>query len=90
MWASLHCPHRGTGPNGEERETPLSNRTREKDRAVARKMFEKAIKWRWVRHNPVAATDEPKGENRDPVILSQKEYDRLLTKCPHDPMLHLW
>jgi integrase len=53
-------------------------------------MFEKAIKWRWVTSNPVSASDEPEPANRDEIILTDDEYQRLLTECEPDPMLFMW
>jgi len=78
------------GPHGEEKPEPVSNRTLEKDRAIAHKMFSKAIKWRLVTSNPVSASDKPKPDTRDEIILTDEEYERLLAECSENAMLFLW
>ena len=83
-WRATHRP------DGSKRETPLKPRTLIKDRAVLRVAFKQAMLWRWVKVNPVAATEPPKVQKFNPVMLTTDEYERLLSECEHDPMLHLW
>ena len=91
----LHGPHfeqfltwrRTHGPHGEKRSTPLSSRTIQKDRAIAHRMFAKAIKWGLIDRNPVSFTDRPKAEGRDPVLLEPHELQRLYDACDRRPML---
>ncbi len=40
--------------------------------------------------NPVARTGAPKYDDRDPVILSDEEYERLLKACKDRDMLGLY
>lgn len=81
---------RQRNPDGSKRAEPLSNRSIEKHRAILHKLFDEALQWGFVDTNPVAATKAPKVEGREPVILSQEQYEKLLEECERDPMLHTY
>lgn len=82
---------RTRGPDGSKRKEPLSNRTLEKDRAVLSAIFSEAAReWEVIDRNPVAPTKAPKVDGRDPVILSDEEYERLLSACEGNDMLWLY
>lgn len=40
--------------------------------------------------NPVSRVTTPKSDPRDPIILSDDEYDRLIAACQNQPMMHLY
>lgn len=70
---------------------PLSNRTVQKDRTVLHGLFAFAARLRWREGNPVAETEAPKAEERQPVILSDAEWAALLAAIgPDRPMLRLF
>lgn len=72
---------------------PLNNRTLQKDRAVLHRIFAIAERLELRDGNPVARVPPPKADGRDPVILSDDEYERLLTACgpaSERPMLYLY
>ncbi len=73
--------------NGAE---PVSARTVAKDRAVLSAVFKMAFKLEHVPSNPVGRTDVPKGDVREPVIVSGDLYEALLRECEHNPMLHTY
>lgn len=76
------------GPSGEERDTKLSGRTIEKDRSILHRMFEFAAQLELVPGNPVARTEPPNYDSRDPVILSNEQYEGLIEEAEKlDPML---
>ena len=79
-WRRQH-PYRGS---------TVSERTLEKDRAVLHRVFRLAEDLEWREGNPVAATEKPKPVTREPVILSETEYDRLLGACKVDDRLQLY
>ncbi len=83
-WRRVH------GPHGEKRSKPLANRSLAKDRAVLHRIFGEADRLEYREGNPVARTEPPKSDPRDPVILSDEEYERLLTACDGTPMLRLY
>lgn len=79
---------RDHGPNGEERETSLSEATVAKDRRMLRRLFEFAERWEWRAGNPVKNTDAPQGDGREPVILSDNQYEELIEEAENArPML---
>lgn len=78
------------GPQGNERNSPLSNRTVAKDRAVLHRLFELADQWELRDGNPVARTQPPKSDGRDPVILSDQQLHALLDQCGERPMLKMY
>lgn len=84
-WRRMH------GPDGEKRTEALSKWTLQKERAILHRLFDKAQEWGYVRSNPVSKTDRPKPDRRDPVILDDAEYDRLVAECYETgPMLGLY
>ena len=68
----------------------VSNRTLAKDRGVLHGVFALAARLEYRDGNPVAITKPLKSDPRTPVILSDKEYERLLTACAGRPMLELF
>jgi integrase len=70
-------------------EQPLHSRTLAKDRAVLHRLFEVAQEREWREGNPVAKVSIEKGDNRQPVILTNAEYERLLGAC-RDPVTRLY
>ena len=68
----------------------VSNRTVAKDRAVLHRIFAHADQMEYRDGNPVARTDTPKYDGRDPVILSDDEYEQLLGACVDDDILGLY
>ncbi len=81
-------PHHG--PHGSERSRPLSNRTLQLDRAVLHRAFKLAHKQGYVDYNPVSPVDGPQPDHRPPVILTDRELEKLLGECEHDDFLHLY
>ena len=70
---------------------PLSNRTLQKDRAVLHRLFRFADAMEYREGNPVARVKAPKWDGRDPVILTDDEYDRLIEEArKRGGMLHLY
>lgn len=59
-------------------EDPVSNRTLAKDRAVLHRMFEVALEQEWIDANPVAKVEKPKGDARQPVIITADQYEAFL------------
>lgn len=82
-WREVHQPD-GT------RCEPLSTRTRAKDRAVLHSIFAYAETLEIVQSNPVAKTEVPKGDCREPLILDPDQYEALLTACEDRPMLSVY
>ena len=73
-----------------ERKDSVGARTLAKDRATLSGVFTFAAKeLEIVDANPVQAVDPPKADTRDPVILSEAEYDALL-EAADDDMLRLY
>jgi site-specific recombinase XerD len=70
--------------------TRLHGRTIAKDRAVLHRIFEYAMQSQLVSVNPVALTDTPSADSRNPVILSDDQYAKLLKACAERPMLELY
>jgi integrase len=69
---------------------PLSNRTLQKDRAVLHRLFAIADQLEWRDGNPVARTEPPPADRRDPIILDDPQFEALLTQCADRPMLQLY
>lgn len=78
-WRRVH-----RGQTNAKRPQALHNRTLAKDRAVLHRLFAIAEKMEWRDGNPVARTEAPKSDRREPVILSPEQYDRLVTACQDD------
>lgn len=69
----------------------VSPRTLAKDRAVLHAVFTFAAKeLEIVDSNPVANVSPPKSDGRDPVILDNDQYERLIRACKDNPMLRLY
>lgn len=67
-----------------------SNRTLQKDRATLHSVFAFAEELELREGNPVGRVSVPKSDPRDPVILSDDQYERLLSECAERPMLSLY
>jgi len=78
------------GPQGNELEKPLHGRTLERDRAILHKMFALADRLEYREGNPVTRVDRPKYDQRQAVILTAEQFEKLLTAAEPDPMLWLW
>jgi integrase len=82
---------RTRNPDGTVRPSPLSARSLQLARAMLHRIFDLAESMEYREGNPVTkATRVPRPDERDPVILSDPEYDRLISECSRDPMLHLF
>lgn len=81
---------RTRNPDGTKRKKPLSARSLAKDRATLHLLFEFALTLEVVDANPVARTTPPKGDQREPIILSPDQYEALLAACVDRPMLELY
>jgi site-specific recombinase XerD len=66
------------------------NRTIQKDRAVLRRIFAYADELEYREGNPVSRVKSPKPDERDPVILTDSQYEALLGQCEDRPMLRLY
>jgi len=64
-----------------------SNRTLQKDRATLHAVFSFAEELELREGNPVGRVSVPKADPRDPVILSDEQYEMLLAACAERPML---
>jgi integrase len=78
------------GPHGKKRKKSLSARTVAKDQAVLHRVFAYADELELREGNPVARVRPPKSDPRDPVIISDEEYERLLAECSGDEMLYMY
>ncbi len=69
-----------------------SARTVQKDRAVLHAMFSYAAELglRLREGNPVSHVKRPRVVQRDPVLLTTTQYERLLDETADHPMLHLY
>lgn len=76
------------GPDGSDREERLANVTIKRTRAVLHRVFEYADQLELRDGNPVSRVEAPKVEDRNPVILTSEQYDKLLAKArERDEML---
>jgi integrase len=80
---------RTRSPDGQSRD-PLAARSLAKDRAVLHGVFSFAQTLEVVEGNPVAKVPRPKGDVREPVILTDGQYEKLLEACEGRPMLALY
>ena len=78
--------HRIAGAEGSS----VSSRTVQKDRTVLHRIFGLAERLEVRDGNPVARTTPPKADARDPVLLTDAEYGRLLAQCAGRPMFALY
>jgi integrase/recombinase XerD len=69
---------------------PLHLRTVQKDRTVLHRIFAFADRLEIRDGNPVARTERPKADSREPVILDAEQFEALLSACEGRPMLHLY
>lgn len=83
-WRRTHAP------DGSRRKKPLSARGVAKDRVVLGVLFSWARKREIVETNPVADTDAPGGDKREPVILDTDQYEKLLEACDREARPMLW
>ena len=67
----------------------VGNRMLSKERAVLHAIFAFAGKLELCAGNPVKESDNPKWDRREPVILDDAQYEKLLTACEGHPMLWL-
>jgi len=81
---------RGHAPNGAALDTPLSNRSVAKERGYLHHMFDIAERLEMCDRNPVARIEVPKSDGRDPAILTEAQYERLVCQSAHNPMLYLY
>ncbi len=79
------------------RGTTLSEATIRRDRSCLHGLFQFAVRLGLLDKdgegtgvNPVARVPNPKPEERDPVILSDAEYELLLNECASDSMLSMF
>jgi site-specific recombinase XerD len=72
------------------RRSVASNRTLQKDRATLHAVFAFAEELELREGNPVGRVSVPKADPRDPVILTEEQYERLLAECTDRPMLSLY
>jgi len=77
-------------PDGKSLTEPLSARSLEKDRAVLSSLMHFAEDLELIRGNPVRAVRPPKGDQREPLILDDTQYDALVSACANRPMLQLY
>ena len=80
---------RTRSPDGQSRK-PLAARSLAKDRAVLHGLFSFAQTLEVVEGNPVAKVPRPKGDVREPIILTDGQYEKLLQACDGRPMLALY
>lgn len=69
---------------------PSSNRTLERHRAVLHAVFSFAEELELREGNPITRVSRPKVEIRDPVILDEVQYERLIAESAHNPFLELF
>jgi integrase len=69
---------------------PVSARTVNKDVAVLHRILNLAEEGEYREGNPARFLDPLNYDAREPVILSDEEYERLLAACAHRPMLWLY
>jgi site-specific recombinase XerD len=67
-----------------------SLRTAEKERTVLHGTFAFAVRLRMMGENPTLGVERPKPDTRQPVILTDAQYDTLLRCCEGRPMLALY
>jgi site-specific recombinase XerD len=87
-WRRVHAL-RG-GRDSKPAAQPASARTLQKDRAGLHAVFAFAVELELRESNPVARTTPPKADARSPVILSDEQYEALLSAAVDNPMLRLY
>ena len=81
-WRRTHREGTGRGP--------VSHHTVAKDRRVLHRLFHYAMTMEVVDGNPVAAVESPKGDARNPVLLTEPEIEGLLANLVEHPMAWLY
>ncbi len=76
--------------NRMDGKAPLHGRTLQKDRTVLHRIFTIAERLEIRDGNPVARTNPPKADSRDPVILDKEQYEALIVACEGRTMLQLY
>lgn len=97
MLDQIHSAHikaylswrRSHAPDGAPITEPLSARSRAKDRAVLHQAFAFADLLELREGNPVRRVPKIKGDENQPVILTNEQYEALLKAC-EDPMVQLY
>jgi site-specific recombinase XerD len=67
--------------NRRDGHEPLSGRPLAKDRAVLHRLFNLAERLEYRDGNPVSRVQPPKYDGRDPVLLTEDQYEALLREC---------
>jgi len=79
-------PRRGGGDK-----TTVAQRTLRRDYAVLHLVFEFAVEREYRGDNPVRAVKKPpRGDEREAIVLSAEQVEKLLDACAEHPMLHLF
>jgi len=81
---------RRVGKHQKASTEPVSNRTLQKDRAVLHRLFDYADRLELREGNPVSRVEQPKADPRTPVLLSDEQFEKLLTECASHPQLWLY
>ena len=69
----------------------VSQRTLRRDYAVLHLVFEFAVEREYRGDNPVRAVKKPpRGDEREAIVLSAEQVEKLLDACAEHPMLHLF
>lgn len=82
-WRRVH------GPDGRKRKKPLSAWSLQRSLAVVSALFEEALEREWVAANPARRISLDKPE-REPVILTEEEYEELLRVVEERPMVRMY
>jgi len=77
------------GPDGSQLHKPMHGRTVGREYAVLRRLFTVATELEYREGNPATPVKPPKYDDRQPVILDDDQFEKLLAEC-REPMLHLW
>lgn len=77
--------------SGASREDPISKRTLNRDRDILSSLFSEIAVPRYMEANPVSASKRWSPEDRDPVLLSEDQYEGLLSAAQaHSQMLRTY
>ncbi|MDH5761276.1 MAG: site-specific integrase [Gemmatimonadota bacterium] len=87
-WRSRHRFRRKGEPRVKK--APVSARTVAKDRTMLHMVFSWGEALEIVDRNPVARVEPPRQDPREPVILSDAQYERLLEACGREERPFLW
>lgn len=75
---------------GRKREEPMSGYTVRTEHAIFRRVLESAHELELIPGNPAGRLNPPKVEEREPVLLTEDQLERLLAACEGDDMLHTY